>query len=264
MGKLQQLGLLLWKNYKLKIRSPWMLLLETAIPLVMMAILMGIRSKIATDKKDKVIASKPVYLWYIQTIWQDTLMLGFTPNTEATQRVMDTVLKKINQKSTAPNEVFGYDTEQDALDHIRATESPFLSGVVVFSSPHEAIQGANLPKQVKFVIRPLPKISLRKSSYKGVNISPQLLVPARLDGCGAGESVHLLQFLLAQSITEYWATQLGKAPDKLTWLPFIQCMSYIKRMEAIKFAQHFADITAMSFFFSVIFFTKQIVDERTL
>lgn len=53
MVSINRLGLLLWKNFKLKIRHPWILFFEIFIPCLFSIILLVIRLLVSFDKFDK-------------------------------------------------------------------------------------------------------------------------------------------------------------------------------------------------------------------
>ncbi|KAK3780116.1 hypothetical protein RRG08_051594 [Elysia crispata] len=56
---------------------------------------------------------------------------------------------------TSRNYIIGFQTEDEALHHIRDGLQPDIDVVIVFMGQKQTIRGARLPKQLDFVIRPV-------------------------------------------------------------------------------------------------------------
>lgn len=80
MVSINRLGLLLWKNFKLKIRHPWILFFEIFIPCLFSIILLIVRLLVSFDQIDQPIIYEPTILDDNFDANQNTKTILYAPN----------------------------------------------------------------------------------------------------------------------------------------------------------------------------------------
>ncbi|XP_042906076.1 phospholipid-transporting ATPase ABCA3 [Parasteatoda tepidariorum] len=152
MAKFRQFLLLIWKNWKLQIRHPWVTLLELGVPAFFSLILVLVRSAISSEYVSQVTVYEPFGIdalpqnltpsfLYDKNQW--TLL--FTPNTPFLEDFMKGVCDDLK---VVPK---GFDNETSLEEYYSRATGSSLAGVVFDDTLKD---GLNFTSNLTFTIRP--------------------------------------------------------------------------------------------------------------
>lgn len=154
MNALTKFLLLLWKNYKLKLRNPLTTVLELFIPCVFTLLLVIVRTVIKFDTYNEPTVYKPFSIENVIDSSGSSVVILFTPNTTLFENVMDNFVKTVNNLPTSNQNYtskrvekrrtrshlyifctgFSFGTEQEMVDFYVKNNTNIIIGGVVFRS----------------------------------------------------------------------------------------------------------------------------------
>ncbi|RUS78234.1 hypothetical protein EGW08_014003 [Elysia chlorotica] len=261
MATCRQLRLLLWKNMKLKLRQPVTFAAELLIPLLCALFLVLVRSTVYVNVVNKETTYRPAPLTPPTSFSEEDAVIYYTPETEATQLVMDlfqkTLLKKYKRQKI---KMQGFQEKNETLT--KMVESNRVAFIIEFRGQDgESVAGRAIPTHLQFTIR--PRVKWHHLGTDMVYPYP----PHNMPPCNIGDTLGLagLQYLLVQALTRYWAIQDGRDPWMKTFGVSTQCLPFPAYQEdpmVLILEKSFDGYLITSFLISSIMFTKAIVFEK--
>ncbi|KAG8175444.1 hypothetical protein JTE90_026867 [Oedothorax gibbosus] len=271
MAKLRQLLLLVWKNFKLQFRHPYVTLLDLGVPAVFSLLLVLLRSPITSDYfADPVIYSPfsinalPANLTPVGGgIWQ----VLYTPESTYLDGIMSGVAKDLSVISK------GFSNESSMLDYFYETTSLVLSGIIF---NEDLKDGIPISTNISFTIRPktaqagdLPLQNTTNSWFTELAFPMfPALGPRNKDQGWGGNPGYMSQgFLSVQhAISKNFMKNLSQTQDLQFELQMCRYPYPPYRDDAfILVLQYFFPmIICFSFFFPAVNIVKYIVKEKKL
>jgi ATP-binding cassette subfamily A (ABC1) protein 3 len=101
MSFINHLKLLLWKNYLLQLRHPWVTLIELMVPCLFVAMLAAIRLKVDFTYHSNHTEYESVNIYHIPEFRFGSNLIGsewivmYSPNTTRMEKIMDSLVFKL-------------------------------------------------------------------------------------------------------------------------------------------------------------------------
>lgn len=261
MSAVQQIRLLLWKNFTLKMRARWTLLQELLLPISCALLLTGLKSetgeftpKFSPYHQGLSFHNPPLTKFKIPN-------LGFVPNSASVKKVMrniDAIITKEQPYQTVAT--IGFSSVKKAKQHVLDGAMPITEWIVVFETNNsQLLQGSSLPKQITYVLHPVLK--------KHQNFHTETMLPDPLPSslsCNEPNLRIILQYFVSEAITLTWTKEQNISSTNFT--PFIKCMAFEQNGDELSslFSGMLSKYVIASLFISVVVFTSTIVEEKEL
>ncbi|KAH9393545.1 ATP-binding cassette sub- A member 3, partial [Tyrophagus putrescentiae] len=155
MNVLSGIYLLIWKNFKLKLRHPFVLLMEIGMPCLFSAILAIVRVMITFDKTPNVTSYSPMPVDNWLPI--DNKVILYAPKSH----LVDSLMTIFVNTSKATPKVRGFEDETKLVEHYAKENSDIIScGVVFQNMPAENFDREKLIVKIRFPFVPKQKSGL--------------------------------------------------------------------------------------------------------